>query len=245
MKKTLKGFVAGVVLTALVLSISMMVLARNETVTAQVQFRNIQVVINGLSTPLVDIAGNILDPVILFDRVYVPLEGIANALDMQLTWNNDTATAYLGARTRHVSWLDHMSHLNHQSGGGNRQEVTSWAPGRQSVDGTAFDRGIVLANVSTGGGTERDAWQSIDLALNANYNTFIGTLVDANRNGRRTAQIRVYGDGRLLYTSPMISEGTIPIPFSIDVSNVQLLQIYADYTGTRSVGMVEARFERN
>jgi hypothetical protein len=97
----------------------------------------------------------------------------------------------------------------------------------------------------------------MEFRLNADYRIFSGTIANAPpvpgniRNNSSGTQVRLYGDGRLLYTSPMISQGSIPVSFIVDVSNVNVLTIVVeapDRAGvqsyTNTTGIVNARLER-
>ncbi|MCL1883396.1 MAG: stalk domain-containing protein [Defluviitaleaceae bacterium] len=164
------------------------------------------------------------------------------------------------------TWLDQMGHFNHRVSAA-RNNLTSWPSGGTATDGTVFERGILfsLNNSSFHGGAAQDdtgAWVSyhdIEFPLSNRYNIFAGTLVcygyqrhNANA-AQQGSQFIFYGDGRLIYTSPPISEGTIPVEFNVDVSNVSTLRIYVHIPNmqainaargcTNYVGIVNARFE--
>jgi hypothetical protein len=249
MKQRMQGMVFGIFLTVLLLS-AVPALASAVTRNISVTYRNIRLVVNGEHVTPRDGNGNIVEPFIFDGTTYLPIRAVGQALGQDVRWDGNTSTIYIGsggdgAVVRH-SWLDHMQHLNHQQSGSNAN-VTSWTPGSQSTDGTTFDRGLRFRQDSL----HSIGWQSIDVALNSNYNMFTGTLV-SGCSLEGTTQVKIYGDERLLYTSPMISSGTIPVSFSVDVSNVLLLKIYVENFqvsgATRwnfhQIGIVEARFER-
>jgi hypothetical protein len=249
-KERIKGVVIGFILTALLFS-AVTVFASDGIRNISVTFRNIRLVVNGeLITPR-DGAGNIVEPFIFEGTTYLPVRAVGEAFGMPVEWDGNTSTVYVGPRGGGAvpvlpvaySWLDHMPHLNHQNSH-SRHTLTSWEAGNRSNDGTVFNRGIVFSqNHSFQLNTE----QSIEIPLNALYSTFEGTLV-SNSSGTNSAQIQIYGDGRLLYTSPMISAATLPIPFSIDASNVLMLRIHVGVNGQSHdsrIGIVDARFVRN
>ena len=47
-----------------------------------------------------------------------------------------------------------------------------------------------------------------------------------NANDSRSAYFEVYGDGKLLYTSPTMKNDSFPETFDIDISGVKVLKIY-------------------
>ena len=76
-----------------------------------------------------------------------------------------------------------------------------------------------------------------DFSLNYNYQTFSGTVVlnsefassakysYSDRNHYDYVRLRIYGDGALLYTSPIVVWGMEPDYFNVDVSNVITLRL--------------------
>jgi hypothetical protein len=119
------------------------VLANSER-NISVTFRNIRLVINGQEHIPRDGAGNVVEPFIWQGTTYLPLRAVGNALGLEVDWDGDTSTVYLGPRGGGATavvgyqWLDHMPHLNHTRGG-NRNTITSWIPGNLS-----FDRGLAF-----------------------------------------------------------------------------------------------------
>jgi hypothetical protein len=243
MKQRIQGMIFGSILTVLILS-TVTALGSDGIRNISVTFRNIALVVNGEHITPRDGAGNIVEPFIFNGTTYLPVRAVGEAFGMPVEWDGSTSTVYIGSRgdgrtvVTSYEWLDHMPHLNHQR---SRTwfNISAWRPGLRSRDGTAFDRGLIF-RTDFGSGD----WQSIDVALNANYNTFKGMFVSYSGSG--TAHVRIYGDGRLLYTSPIISHGTIPIEFSVDVSNVLLMKIHVESLGGNGhdIGIVEARVER-
>ena len=86
-----------------------------------------------------------------------------------------------------------------------------------------------------GGASETD--NGCDFSLNYNYQTFSGTVVlnsefassakysYSDRNHYDYVRLRIYGDGALLYTSPIVVWGMEPDFFNVDVSNVNILRL--------------------
>ena len=86
-----------------------------------------------------------------------------------------------------------------------------------------------------GGASETD--NGCDFSLNYNYQTFSGTVVlnsefassakysYSDRNHYDYVRLRIYGDGALLYTSPIVVWGMEPDYFNVDVSNVNILRL--------------------
>jgi hypothetical protein len=242
MKKWVKGMtISGITLVLLLSTVT--VFAATVTRNIRVTYRNISLVVDGEDVTLQNIAGDSVEPFIFEGMVFVPVCALGEALGLDVNWDGRTSTVTVTSpdAATNISWLDHMPHLNYQSG--SRHSLTSWGSGHTSTNGTAFERGLRFS-FDYWGGTPR---QSFDVALNGNYDKFIGTLVSTRHPSHAASgQVRFYGDGHLLYTSPIISSGTIPIPFNIDVSGVLIMHVHVELTSSTHFGMgiVDARFEQ-
>ena len=95
--------------------------------------------------------------------------------------------------------------------------------------------GTYYASGWGGGASETD--NGCDFSLNYNYQTCSGTVVlnsefassakysYSDRNHYDYVRLRIYGDGALLYTSPIVVWGMEPDSFNVDVSNVNTLRL--------------------
>ena len=231
--------------------------------------------------------GVLVEPFTFDGSVYIPLETLMQAMGNAVRLDLDAGILHFSdvasnAATNYT-WLDQMGHTNYRSSGPDNS-FTPWASGKLSTAGDAFDRGLIfsLGNWDGGLGAARDAdtigaisraenapWVSfiaMDYPLNGQYSTFAGSIVATEGSDRQTdnvngAQIKIFGDGNLIWTSPPIAEGTREVNFSANVAGIQNLQIEvillgftprtssesyasgADASATH-VGIVEARFER-
>jgi hypothetical protein len=116
----------------------------------------------------------------------------------------------------------------------------------------SYDDGILKLNDGT-----MLCYQEVSYLLNQNYKKFNGTLctldVDKPTDGREQhVIIKVYGDGNLIYTSPILSSGSKSTAFDIDVENYKLLKIKVEipnvYVGSQfahtNVGIADARLSK-
>lgn len=78
--------------------------------------------------------------------------------------------------------------------------------------------------------------ESMSFLTSYEYSKLTGTvfLRENKQNTKYLSWIKIYGDDLLLYTSPNISAGSMPVPFSIDVSGVNVLKfvVECDEKGT-------------
>jgi|GEM_PF-6634788 len=223
------------------------VLASAVTRYIRVTYRDIGLVVNGEAVTLYNIAGESVEPFIFEGMVFVPVCAMGEVLGLDVNWDGRTSTVAVTSPDAPVnfSWLDHMPHLNHQINGTGRFAIVSWIPRNHYRNSAGFERGLTFYASRESGG-RIDGYQRIDISLNAVYNYFVGTLIENTGLGR--SQIRIYGDGNPLFVSPILSQGTIPIPFNINVSGILLLQIQViplDRRETHAISLVDARFEQH
>jgi len=96
-KECVKGFVAGVLLTILLMS-TVLVVANTTTHYISVTFRDISLVVNGEQIALKNADGNVVRPFIWNDKTYLPVCVMADALGQDIYWNEDTSTIYWEGR---------------------------------------------------------------------------------------------------------------------------------------------------
>lgn len=72
--------------------------------------------------------------------------------------------------------------------------------------------------------------------LEGKYNTVSGTifLEDYAKNSEGVGYFKVYGDGKLIYTSPKMAAGVLPQEISFDISGIQKLTL--SFYGSESTG---------
>ena len=94
-----------------------------------------------------------------------------------------------------------------------------YSSGRDN-QGNSYDNAI--------GGCIADTDNWVDYPLNGDFKTFSGTVYlnyDFRNETAQHVKLTVYGDGKLLYTSPVITKGLEPQSFSLDVSGVETLRL--------------------
>ena len=227
MKKTLKGYVLGV-LSAAVLA-SGVAYAANTTTLYNVVANGIKIVIDGRKINPTDANGNTVEPVIVDGTTYLPVRAVANALDKAVSWDGATQTVYLGKNDEIEQpsvWLKDMETFT-----GNVET--------KSVDEVDFG-GSEYNDILTDntGYVYKNYWYPFDdkvsYLTNYKYSRFKGTfyLCKKYKSEDYTNRLIVYGDDKLIYTSDGIGSGDKPINFDIDISNVGVLKIVYQHTNT-------------
>lgn len=94
--------------------------------------------------------------------------------------------------------------------------------------GNMYHKGLFMyRNISFIGDTGCYGEGSANYYIQGKYTTFSGTVAvpSGNENNTRSSFFEIYGDGNLLYTSPVMTNTSFPENFSIDITGVQLLTI--------------------
>ena len=97
MKNRLQGLILGILIGALVTS--GIVFAEQITQTAQLFYNDIKININGSKVLPKDANGNYVEPFIINGTTYLPVRAVANALGIQVDWDDNTNTVLLSYNT--------------------------------------------------------------------------------------------------------------------------------------------------
>lgn len=260
MKKRLQGLIAGILIGTMLTS--GVVFAKQASETINVIYDNIKVLIDGKEYQPTDVNGNAVEPFIYNGTTYLPVRAIANAFNKEVDWESQTSTVTLGSKN--YDWLDQMGYADYDASMP-QNAISTISAKTKACDGMVYDRGL---NFQLNYGSYDDGilklndgtmlcYQEVSYLLNQNYKKFSGTLctldVDQPTDGREQhVIIKVYGDGNLIYTSPVLSSGSKSTAFDINVENYKLLKIKAEipnvYVGMQyahtNVGIADARLSK-
>jgi len=205
------------------------VIAKSGTVSTQLTYRNIGVVIDGVPTTLTDLEGRTQEPFIAFDTVYVPLSAMARALGKTSQWEQSTATIYIGSsgqtasNTKEVP-LYNMPYL--EIGDGSGYDVMQ--AGTDNYIRISSDTGSVSNGRKT---CSNYAVYPIDM-MATKFTAILNPPYDNKANPELV--YKIYGDGQLLFTSPIFTPITAPQPISLNVSGFSKLKIETTLTYTNT-----------
>ncbi len=229
-----------------ILALSVTVFAKQATETIDVIYDNIKILIDGVEYTAQDANGNVIEPFIYNGTTYLPVRGIANAFDKDVDWESQTSTVILGSKN--YDWLDAIGYADYKyTGIGN--SFSAMPNNTEMSDGLKFNRGLIFTLYdylgNTGGTVENkdgtfECTESVSYILNNNYTSFTGTISHKESGNTRVGNsvVKIYGDEKLLYTSPIVSYGMKSADFNISVENVKLLKIDIEFlntTGTTGV----------
>jgi len=231
MKKHIKGFISGF-LVALVLLIGVTAIASPTRRTLEV-FTGYNLFVDGVR--LVDERGRIVEPFGLDGNLYVPAEEIARAFGKSVNWQASTQSLWLGhvpagmipIQTPRPRETVRLSDLNYLTSGGFRFRYESSA--RSNTDRYFNDCFVIGENSSS-------PLSYRDYLLEGTYSRIEGTyfLGFDSRSTSASYRLKIWGDGNLLYESDRLVQDVLPISFSIDVNNVQILKIGTERETVRS-----------
>jgi hypothetical protein len=201
------GFMAGVLTMY-----TMPVIAKSTSEKIDVTYRNIKIYADG---NLVN-TSNSNEAFIYNGTTYLPVRAVGDAFNKAVDWDAQNSAVYLGSRptvTGQPTVL--LEDLDYFTKTANVHELSSG--GKDNV-GTIHSSGMGLHD------------GNIQYLLNGKYSIFKGTIGVSydDRDTSCSGRIKIYGDGKLLYTSDILTAGTKPQPFNINVSGVLNLEIESE-----------------
>ena len=251
MKKRLQGLIAGVLISTILAS--GVVFAKQASETINVIYDNIKILIDGKEYQPTDANGNVVEPFIYNGTTYLPVRAIANAFDKEVDWEAQTSTVTLGSKN--YDWLDQMGYADYKTTA-SYSTLRAIPEGTKDSSGIKYDRGLQFV-LRTGEYEENNdgsirSYQTVEYLLNNNYKMFSGNLISlCDYKNDQSIIAKIYGDGQLIYTSPVISFGTKATKFDIDVSNYKILKIhveipnlYPSHNDSSVIGIADARLSK-
>lgn len=96
MKRQWKGFLAGVMFTMLLLGFAIPALAAYQK-TVTLHYNDVKVTLNGQQITPKDESGNSVEPFLMDGTTYLPVRGLASALGLKVSWNQNSQTVALSS----------------------------------------------------------------------------------------------------------------------------------------------------
>lgn len=208
--KFLKGlaiFFAGIFVAT-----SVSVMAQQVTKSINVSYKNIRIYADG---NLVNTNGS-NEAFIYNGTTYLPVRAVGEAFNRAVDWDAANCSVYIGARpTGNLTPTVLLEDLDYFT--------KSAAINILYADGQDNAGNYHNSGMSMGKG-------NIQYLLNGRYSSFKGTVGISYeiRNATYKNRFKVYGDGKLLYTSPQLTGGVMPADFDIDVTGVLNLTIESE-----------------
>ena len=93
MKERIKGLIAGIFIGIMIAATT--VIASSGIIKKDLHYNNIKITMNGEEIKPTDANGNYVEPFIIDGTTYLPVRGVANALDLEVNWDASTNTVKL------------------------------------------------------------------------------------------------------------------------------------------------------
>ena len=94
--KKVRTFLVGFLTAVILMGLALPAIAAGGTVTWDSVFVGAKIVIDGEKLEPKDVNGNPVDAVIYKGTTYLPVRAVAEALGLEVNWDGDTRTVYLG-----------------------------------------------------------------------------------------------------------------------------------------------------
>lgn len=208
-KSGLCGFMAGILAACAIPAV-----AKDIQTTIDVAYKNIKIYADG---NLVNTNGD-NEAFIYNGTTYLPVRAVGEAFNKAVEWDGSTSSVYIGTKpfisTQPTILLEDLDYFTKTAYIG-ELDSEGWIK-----DNTGFTHS---SGFLTEGG-------EIQYLLNGKYKTFTGTvgIPYICRDDNDSSIIKIYGDDKLLYTSPVLKAGVKPANFNINVTGVLNLKIEID-----------------
>ena len=240
-KRILSGVIAGILIVAMAGGITAFASTGQKTLTAN--FNNIKIIIDGETLTPKDGAGNQVEPFTVDGVTFVPLRAIAEAFGTDVRWDGSTSSVIITkpdgiappssqptAPSGNQAKLSDMSSFTYQS--------TIWAKDWEASAEMRMNTGdfasdVLYASYMDPAFGSKGGEATVDYLVDSRYSRLSGTLFLEydSRSPRSTQRLIIWGDGKQLYRSPDISGGFMPTEIDVDITNVKVLRIGAEFDG--------------
>ncbi len=213
MKKTCKGFIAGVLFATLIVA-AVPGIAKDAAETITAVYRNIKLVVDGVEVEPKDANGNKVEPFIYNGTTYLPVRAVATAFDKEVVWDGENAVVYLGGEVdkpaKELALWD-RSYLE-TSSAKNVKAYSEKGVGYISCN-SDWSRCVEYND------DRRRQVETITYPLNSLAKTLSGEFYMKGIDSSE-AVLRIYDtNGKKIYESPIMRDSTAAVPFNVNVEN--------------------------
>ena len=210
-KSGLCGFMAGVTVMCAVPAV-----AKDIQTTISVAYKNIKIYADGNLVSTSD--SN--EAFIYNGTTYLPVRAVGEAFNKAVNWDGKNSAVYIGAQPASMSQptvlLEDLDYFTKTA------YISELRSGGKDNLGIVHNSGYTIEA------------GNIHYLLNGKYKTFkgiVGVSYD-ERDSNRESKFKVYGDGKLLYASPILTAGVKTQEFDIDVTGVINLELEVEYVSS-------------
>lgn len=218
-KEKLKGFVSGVVLSAVLFTSLGAFAAVKKTI--EVTYNNIKLVVNGKPVKFgKDSAGNQIEPFLYNGTNYLPVRAVGEALGQKVDWDGATQTVYIGKKPGELSYMTEAIDAYKVF---NTSVYTLTDPAKFSMAGKDYDTGYVFGGYTT---------SYLIFNLDGQYSEISGILGAVSwKYTQPKRDLNIYLDGKL-YKTITVDPLNLPEELTIPVEGVLQLRLESPYVGS-------------
>lgn len=218
MKEKVKYFILGVLACAIISTTVSPVLGAVKTKMIEAVIGGVKIYIDDVELNAKDAKGNPVYPIITNGTTYLPVRAVGEALGKAVLWDPKTSSVYIGKHDSNtpVASLVDMEYFD-------GKDANRW----RNISGTGEKDN--LGDLHLKGATAIYSGNRVYL-INQKYTKFTGNiaLIFADRDTKYNSIVKIYGDDQLIYTSPVMTGGTYPVKFDIDVTGIIQLKVEWD-----------------
>lgn len=220
-RKNIKSFVLGAVLMLVVYILAVPVFGASITEKIEIMQGGIKFIVDGKEQICLDVNGKEVPPILYKGTTYLPVRAIADLFKKAVAWDGKNKIVHIGETPKDMSvakLLDTSPFI-----GSSIKKINS--PVKDNLS-NIYNSGYLL---SFDGSSLAPVRFQNTYVLNGKYTEIRGTvaLSETSKNNKFSCFIKVYGDGKLLYTSRNMVEGAKPQNFTIAIKGVKELRIEA------------------
>ncbi|MCX7745846.1 MAG: NPCBM/NEW2 domain-containing protein [Clostridia bacterium] len=188
MKKEMKGFVTGVIVTALVFITVFTTFAEPIQKVVTAVYNNIKIYVDGNLIQPKDANGNKVDPFIYNGTTYLPVRAVSQALGKNIEWDDKTKSIYIGETQQSNNYMSDSIKPSEISESG-KCEVNS----KMQIDGVIYNKGYKMYTAKA-----QDCLVKFD--LEGKYSDISGVLGLDDQAESAFVLVEIYADGKMIET---------------------------------------------
>ena len=250
-KEKIRVFISGFIVAALIFGLTVGTFASSLSETIEVVYNNIKLVIDGQNIKFgKDTAGNQIEPFIYNGTTYLPVRTVGEAIGKDVDWDSKTNTIYIGNNniSEEIAYLSKLDLFNWDSteksallrfypphntftDSEGKEELIKDSTGKEIINGLLYR--LYYSNYPWDvDGKTKSPYVYSEYLLNQEYTKLQGniSLAYTDRFNKAEYILKVYGDDKLLYTSPIVKAGILPIGYAIDVKNITKIKFLVEQT---------------
>ncbi|GHU73902.1 hypothetical protein FACS1894188_00630 [Clostridia bacterium] len=203
--------------TMFILMLTSQAIASTDTTTAFITYKDIKVYVDGLEVALKDSDGNATEPFLAFGKVYAPVDSIVQALGKTAVYDGAihiTDSSNAPSVPNKPSSSVKLSDLDYLLSGG--RKPVYYVEIKDTLRTTRKDAFVAspfsLLSPFVG---------DIEVSLDGKYKGIQGTIFIKENTVSGKNRFFIYGDGKILYESDVLSSNSTPVAFSADLTGIK------------------------